>query len=214
VSETFQQILPSGKTVELRHLDLVDLLLDGHIPDPLTSLVEIKIAQTLQARGTATYEELEAVKSLLEPNPEHEDRAVAFVRFIVRQGTVNPIICDDLKEARRLRAEGQHVDHIAHYTREDLYAIFFAAQGVAAELLPFLYQHLFQEPAVAGLPDMPGDEPERGGAAEHSAEPAVGEVHGKPGGDAVGAVRGGQSVRAQRQRGRTVDHPATAGRPK
>lgn len=209
MGETFKHKLSSGKEVELQNLDLVDLLLDGQIPDPLTRLVEIMIAQTLQARGTATIEERDAVANLLSSGDDRDDRSTTFVRFIVRRATVNPIICDDLKEARELRAQGQPVDHIAHYTRDDLYSIFFAAQGVAADFIPFLLRAIFPDESLGAVPNGDSDAASEQPAAR-AAGAAVGSLHDRPSDDQVGPVRGKRAVGSKRPRRQAVDaEPAT-----
>jgi hypothetical protein len=211
------QHVSEGRIVELRTIDLAELMMAGEVPDYLTSLVEFMIAQTIAARGFASLDERDAVEAMLNPKDEDRSKAderwIGLVRMIVRLATVNPIICNDLAEARALRADGKPTAHISQFTKEDLFGIFFRSQGVAADLIPFLLKHLFEEPAVAALSDgaggTPGAEQPAGGAPTAD----VGGVPGGLGGSQVGPVRGKQPVGTKRRGGRQVDAGTAAGKP-
>lgn len=180
---------PSGTQYTLQHPDLVTLLLDGAIPDPLGGVVEKLINQSMIGLGLATPEERAAAGDGAFTGDE--TRALLFLRWIVRQASVEPVISADLDEVKRLHAAGTPVKHLSQLPPADVYAIYFAAQGVAADLAS-----LFREPAngqgdaVAAVHNGAGDAPAGVEPAGGATDAAVGSLHGGSGGDALRDVGG------------------------
>lgn len=138
MSETFEQTLPSGRTVILQHPDLADLIIDGQVPDYLTPLVEALIFRSMQSLGIATEAEQKQADDVLavdEPRRRNE-----LLRVVVCAASVDPRVTDSLEEAATLRAEGTNVQFISQLTTDDLIAVYYAAQG----MLPAL-QTLFDQ---------------------------------------------------------------------
>ncbi len=111
--------LPSGLTVTVRRLEMSDLLLLGHVPMPLLTVLDELAAQP-SAREMITY---------AQTHPEFMDLMTRITRAVV----VAPRIVDG--EASPADADSIRMDEIPP---TDRLAIYNAAQGGVAPLLPFL----------------------------------------------------------------------------
>ena len=113
--------LPSGLTVTVRRLEMSDLLLLGHVPMPLLTVLDELAAQP-SAREMITY---------AQTHPEFMDLITRITRAVV----VAPRIVDADSEASPADADSLRMDEIPP---TDRLAIYNAAQGGVAPLLPFL----------------------------------------------------------------------------
>ena len=76
---------------------------------------------------------------------------------MIHVSTLAPIVCDSIAEARRLKAEGKTVLHLSQLSQDDMDAIYFLAQGVAADLVPLFLAENRQAQPVEPVSDQPND---------------------------------------------------------
>jgi len=193
--------ISDDRTVKIRYVELVELLIDGHIPDVLTGMVEGKIAETMAANGIATDEEQAQAKTYAEAEYSH-DQHVRLIRTVVFASAVEPRIVVSPKEARKLRDEGVDALHISQLSGMDQMHIYYAAQGMVAALAELFLQQARKSNDLEPVPDGAGDTPSTGETARDPQETEVGALHGEHGGDQVGQVGHSAPERVGRTRQR------------